>query len=98
MDTDSILSVWKKLIGFKFKAQSDQGFWGDDTAANSINMFCEDGTTLAPSFEGDRGSWGGNKYCLNDQVICGMQAQIEYADWLSDDSALNNVKFYCCSL
>lgn len=95
-DTEIFCSNGKRLNGFKFKAQTNQGS-GDDTAANGIHMFCEDGTSLVPLLEGNKGTWGQVKYCRNGQFICGIQCQIEPDQGTGDDTGLNNVKFFCCS-
>lgn len=87
----------KRLNGFRFKSQSDQESTTDYSATNSIRMFCEDGTILVPPIEGSYGTWTSNKYCLNNQVICGISAKIQAYQYNIDNTGLNNVHFNCCS-
>lgn len=101
-DTDRYCPYYKKLIGFKFRVHNDAFIINlvlDDSAANGIHLFCDDGSNLVPGVEGPWGNWGSDKYCANNQVICGIKTQIQWNQgFLLDDTALNNVVFYCCSL
>lgn len=90
-------SLGKKLVGFTLKVEGYQPY-SDDSAANGINMICEDGQVLKPSLEGNEGKWGRNKKCTNNLFICGIETQIEpeLSNFEEDNTALNNVAFYCC--
>ncbi|RNA41172.1 vitelline membrane outer layer 1 -like protein [Brachionus plicatilis] len=83
-----------KFIGFKFEAEPRIS--GDDTAGNMITMYCEGkgsvwfnlqyfGTKIKET----------KKYCPDGQAICGIRTQIE-PKVKGDNTALNNVDFYCC--
>ena len=69
---------------------------GDDTAANNIKFRC----TSNPILEGDGTGWGEyggwSKECRNGG-ICGIETKMEKRQGKGDDTALNDVRFLCCS-
>ena len=83
------------LKGAQFKSEPDQGL-SDDTAGNSVNMECTDGTILEPE-GGPWGEWSDWVMCPENTAICGVKAKVE-PDVPVDDTALNGVTFYCCEL
>lgn len=83
------------LNGFKLKVEPVQGD-GDDTASNGIIMFCSDGTELNNNNEGQWGDWSENYMCPEEKNICGFRQQIEPPVGEGDDTAMNNVLFFCC--
>ncbi|CAL8129058.1 unnamed protein product [Orchesella dallaii] len=85
------------LNGFQLRVEEYQGS-SDDTATNNVRFFC---TNLAGSnyIEGDGlgfGSWSQIQHCYSDQVICGLQTQMETYQGDDDDTAINNVLMECC--
>ncbi|RMZ93471.1 vitelline membrane outer layer 1-like [Brachionus plicatilis] len=83
-----------KFTGFKFIAEPPIS--GDDTAGNMVSMFCEGGDQVWFNIQ----YFGKNlketrKNCPDEQAICGIRTQIE-PKINGDDTALNNVDFYCC--
>ncbi|KAG2485110.1 hypothetical protein HYH03_016097 [Edaphochlamys debaryana] len=74
-------------IGANFRLEGDQG-GGDDTAGNSVQLYCSDGTILAPH-NGYYGDWVRWKFCNWGQFICGMQIRFECCG--GDDTALNGL-------
>ena len=84
------------LKGAQYKSEPEQGGM-DDTAGNSLNMLCEDATIL----EGDGldyGSWSKMVSCPPKSLICGIMNKVEdHMGAHRDDTAHNQVKFYCCA-
>lgn len=81
---------------------------GDDTSANYINFRCrpfetEENTNLTEtilSVAPGHGIWGTwsewTDSCEPDQAICGIRTKVESGQGDGDDTALNDVLFYCC--
>ncbi len=72
---------------------------GDDTGAVDADFYCSSGTRLWHS--GPHFSWGDWKTlqsCPDGTAICGLQTKVERDQGGGDDTALNDVTFYCCSL
>uniref|UniRef100_A0A8C5M8K6 Uncharacterized protein n=1 Tax=Leptobrachium leishanense TaxID=445787 RepID=A0A8C5M8K6_9ANUR len=81
------------LVSFSMKVEPDQGS-GDDTAVNNFKFRCSDGQEIEGVGLpwGSYGGWSGS--CTNG--ICGAKTRIEEFQGLGDDTALNDVIFYCC--
>ncbi|CAM4664127.1 unnamed protein product [Leuciscus chuanchicus] len=82
------------LTSFQLRVESSQGK-GDDTAANNIRFTCSGGEVL----EGDGTDWGnwGNwsPNCMG-KGICGIKTRVEGSQGRGDDTALNDVRMFCC--
>jgi hypothetical protein len=76
----------------------------DDTSANYIKFNCRDydgnnhWTELNhPPGRGIWGSFGAfSDRCDAHSAICGLATKVESSQGNGDDTALNDVKFYCC--
>lgn len=87
------------LVGFKTSVQSDQGI-GDDATLTCLFMQCTNNDyneTLSPDSCLDEADIFGNwSYCPDNSYICGLTERYESDQGLSDDTALNAVRFFCC--
>merc|ERR1719322_966423 len=63
------------LRGAQFKSEPDQGV-ADDTAGNSVNMECTDGSILEPE-GGPWGEWTHWELCPENTAICGVKTRVE---------------------
>ncbi|OQV24803.1 putative Vitelline membrane outer layer protein 1-like protein [Hypsibius exemplaris] len=91
-------------IGFELR--SEPSINGDDTAGNNLRLICADylyaqfGIEKLTILEGDGTGWGywtGQQKCPRGSALCGLKVQIEHPID-GDDTALNNVAAYCCTL
>ncbi|XP_045174260.2 vitelline membrane outer layer protein 1-like [Mercenaria mercenaria] len=92
------------LTAFSLQVEAPQGS-GDDTSANYIKFYCRDlagdhnETELVRSpgqaWWGTYGQW--SESCDDNTAICGLNTKIESPQGHGDDTALNDVVFYCCS-
>ena len=89
----------KRLKQFALRVERPQGTGGDDTAANSLRMSCDNMKSdeyLEETNMDAHGQWSEFKRCPSDMFICGMKVQVELPQGAGDDTALNNVNFFCC--
>ncbi|XP_059375713.1 vitelline membrane outer layer protein 1-like [Carassius carassius] len=83
------------LTAFQLKVEKPQGS-GDDTAANNIQFKCSSGSSLLG--EGTKwGDWGGWSQTCQGKGICGIKTRVEIPQGRGDDTALNDVRMYCCN-
>ncbi len=88
-------SQGRHMTKFALKVEGSQG-GGDDTSANAINFWCNDGTQVSASNDGAWGNWGGMRGNYPNAAICGIQEKIESQQGGGDDTALNDVKLIWC--
>ncbi|WAR17474.1 VMO1-like protein [Mya arenaria] len=92
------------LKAFSLQVESPQGN-GDDTAVNWAKFDCRDMQDSTPMEElnkdpghgsfGTFGAW--SESCRPGSAICGMMTRVEpVLTNTGDDTALNDVIFYCC--
>ncbi|XP_071162937.1 vitelline membrane outer layer protein 1-like [Mytilus edulis] len=94
----------KFLTSFALQVENRQG-GSDDTAANFAKFKCRD-LDVEPEYDlahppghGEWGSYGAwSQSCPLSSAICGIQTRVESPQGSGDDTALNDVKFYCCSV
>lgn len=84
------------LTGMRMRSEEAQGP-GDDTAANDLEMQCNHSST---TLNGGGNRWGHFSNwvtCEKGWAICGLQTRVE-SDVVGDDTALNDVRMFCCNL
>ena len=87
------------MKGAQFQSEPNQGGNHDDTAGNSLNMECYDGTILEGDSPDHWGSWSTWVFCPENTAVCGLKNLVEpniFKD--GDDTAHNAVVFYCCEM
>ncbi|XP_069194498.1 vitelline membrane outer layer protein 1 homolog [Procambarus clarkii] len=82
-----------RLTSARLRVEGRQG-GGDDTAANDLDMRCQNGQELGGGGNG-WGDWSSYVTCQLGQAICGLQTKVEGTQ-AGDDTALNDVIFLCC--
>ncbi|KAM9380620.1 vitelline membrane outer layer protein 1 homolog [Phaethornis superciliosus] len=85
-----------RLVGFALKVQAPQHkLLRDEVAATSARFLCSDGHILeGPGY--DQGQWGDwSPQCL--KAVCGIQTRQDPPRGLKrDDTALNDLRLFCC--
>ena len=75
---------------------------GDDAATTNVQFKCTDGSLFGDwrgyGTEMKWGNWKGWELCPGNQVVCGIQTQIEPRQGSGDDSALNGIRLSCCDI
>ncbi|KAH1177196.1 hypothetical protein KIL84_010898 [Mauremys mutica] len=83
------------LTAFQLKVEVPQGIL-DDTAANNIKFRCTSGAIIEGT-GGSFGDYGGWSNACTRGGICGIETkQDPYHNAFVDDTALNDVRFFCC--
>uniref|UniRef100_A0A8C1LJP8 Vitelline membrane outer layer 1 homolog a n=1 Tax=Cyprinus carpio TaxID=7962 RepID=A0A8C1LJP8_CYPCA len=82
------------LTAFQLRVKSFQGS-GDDTAVNNIRFECS-GRSLLHGDGTSWGEWGAWSQTCQGKGICGIKTLIEEPQGNGDDTALNDVRMYCC--
>ncbi|XP_009682118.1 vitelline membrane outer layer protein 1 [Struthio camelus] len=92
--TKAQLCPSNKMVSFSLSTEPQQ-YLHDDTAANNVMFLCSDGTQLEGQglSGGHFGPWSDS---CHSKGICGLQTKVERPQGKGDDTALNDVKFYCC--
>lgn len=80
----------------QMKIESPIGL-GDDTAANRLSAQCLGGQWLQPDAHTSWGTWLGVVSCPSGTAVCGVQTRVESSQGWGDDTALNGVRFACCT-
>lgn len=88
-------SAGRHMTRFALKVEGSQG-GRDDTSANAINFWCNDGVQVSASNDGAWGNWGSVRGGYSNAAICGIQEKIESQQGGGDDTGLNDVRLIWC--
>ena len=85
-------------IGYRMRVESSQGN-GDDTALNSVQLFCSAPpgglSEFITSYDGLWGSWHPEALCGASGVLTGRFENNQGTN--ADDSAMNGLQLHCCT-
>lgn len=84
------------LKSFQLRVEPYQGTVWDDTAANNIKFKCGGNDEEIKGAGMSWGDWGSWSASCTGKGICGIQTIVEEPRGVGDDTALNDVRFYCC--
>nr|CAH0099360.1 unnamed protein product [Daphnia galeata] len=86
----------ESLSSFRLRVQPFDSASSDNTAVNSIQFNCTDGSLL--NFNGNTaGNWGEFSADQCETGICGLETRVlPLGGTLTDNTALNDVDFICC--
>ncbi|KAM9450369.1 vitelline membrane outer layer protein 1 homolog [Clarias gariepinus] len=84
------------LQSFQLRVEPYQGTMWDDTAANNIKFKCSGDDEEIKGAGMSWGDWGSWSDPCTGTGICGIQTIVEEPKGVGDDTALNDVRFYCC--
>jgi hypothetical protein len=85
------------LSGARLRVEAPQGN-GDDTGANNAEFTCSGGGyATAPGGQG-WGQWSFWQSCPVNSAVCGLSIRFEGSQGGGDDTAMNGLRLYCCSL
>jgi len=86
------------MVSYAIRVEPDKGS-DDDTSANDVKFGCsEDSSQILESDNGEEwGDWSDLTSCPQGEAICGFQARIEPQQVNGDNTALNDLKFKCCT-
>ncbi|KAH0625148.1 hypothetical protein JD844_033300 [Phrynosoma platyrhinos] len=83
------------LIAFSLQVQEYLGPVLDDSGGNNIRFNCAEGNVLTGQSH-DWGTFGKWSPSCTVGAICGLQTKVEDDQGAGDDTALNDVMFFCC--
>ncbi|KAK2827581.1 hypothetical protein Q7C36_018507 [Tachysurus vachellii] len=84
------------LKSFQLRVEPYQGTAWDDTAANNIKFKCSENDAEIKGAGMSWGDWGSWSDSCTGTGICGIQTMVEEPKGVGDDTALNDVRLYCC--
>ncbi|TRY97139.1 hypothetical protein DNTS_032792 [Danionella cerebrum] len=83
------------LTSFQLRVEPYRGTW-DDTAANNIRFNCTGNEEELLGSGTSWGDWGDWSDSCGGKGICGIETMVEEPQGVGDDTALNDVRMFCC--
>ncbi|RMS91806.1 metallophosphoesterase [Pseudomonas coronafaciens] len=85
------------VVGYQLKMQPSQGSGNhqDDTAVDSVRLFCEGGGYLPSPYDTPYGIWKKAFRCPAGMVATGFETRVEVDRGNNDDSTLNGMRMRC---
>ncbi|KTG06959.1 hypothetical protein cypCar_00020876 [Cyprinus carpio] len=83
------------LTTFQLRVEPYKGIM-DDTAANNIRFNCSGNTEMLQGSGMSWGEWGEWSETCGGKGICGIETMVEQPQGVGDDTALNDMRMYCC--
>ncbi|XP_057228495.1 vitelline membrane outer layer protein 1-like [Malurus melanocephalus] len=92
--TEAQVCPSNKLVSFSLRVERWQ-YLSDNTAVNNVRFTCSNGTQLEGwgLAGGHYGPWSGN--CTSG-AICGLQTKVQQPQRKWDNTALNDMRVFCC--
>lgn len=83
----------------RMKIEPNLGSNRDDTAANDIEFGCYYGGSISAGNGAPWGTWTDWNYCPAGSAACGLSIRVEANQGTNrDDTAMNGLRLYCCTL
>ncbi|KAF7781636.1 hypothetical protein PRUB_b0927 [Pseudoalteromonas rubra] len=85
---------YNPVTGFRMRTEPPQG-GGDDTAANDVQLYCQNGALISAGANSGWGDWSSRYSCPSGQAVTGIITRVEDSQGGDDDTALNGVRLIC---
>ena len=94
--------AWKLITapdyfrGVRLRQEREQGYWGDDIAANGLRLMTNTNVQIYPG-DGHWGDWSPWAWCPPGAKIAGFKTKVYPPRGSLDDLSLTEVEFLCRS-
>ena len=86
------MCYYNQLKGAQLRQEREQGYWGDDTAANGLRLMTNKNILIKPG-DGHWGDWSRWAWCPSGTKIAGFKTKVDQPG--GDDISLTEVEFLC---
>ena len=81
------------VVGFDVQVQSPGS--GDETSANAVDLYCDQGGYISAPVNTSFGDWTNVERCPVNQAVTGLLTRVESDQGSGDDTALNGLRLVC---